>query len=200
MSGLIKWRGKPEDVSEPKRMIQLVRREASREIETRNPQARHELTPPPALPAAGAACSLVTLPQDIELPRYCTIYDGESSLARYGLQNGRYAFNTSIELTSQQKSRYSPENTITLPSVFEPQAERCGCCGAWSLDGTVGAVWCPLHNDGRGAWVCYGRTSRVPRLFTCCDSCGFSGLLTHQVKERVGLVPGRLRGNFGTQF
>jgi hypothetical protein len=199
MSGLIKWRGKPEDISEPRRMVELVRR--SPEIETRNGEAQHELTTPPGVPTENTALSRagVALPDPLELHRHCCIYDGEISLARYILRNGVYEFNTSIEVTPQQRSRYASGNVIRVPSIFENTAERCACCGTWTLDDQNGSVWCSRHNGGRGAWVCFGRTSRSG-FFNCSKSCGASGQLHPYAFDRVGLVPGRRSGNFAGHF
>ena len=138
---------------------------------------------------SNAALKRTNLPP-IELFRYCAVFDGEMWLARYVACNGEYEFNCGVELPKQQQSRYSEENLITLPESFETDVERCGCCGAWSSDGSTGAVWCSGHNGGRGARVCWGRTTRSG-FFTCCDSCGQSGSLTHYKGERFGLVPGR---------
>jgi hypothetical protein len=133
----------------------------------------------------------------IELPRYCTVFNGEVWLARYVPRNGEYEFNTGIELKKHQQSRYSQENVITLPEGFQTDVECCACCGAWSRDGSTGAIWCARHNGGRGARVCWGRTTRNG-FFTCCDSCGMSGQLKHYKGERVGFVPGRYGGSFGS--
>jgi hypothetical protein len=177
---------------EMQRKGQLLRQKPPREIEIWKREARHELTPR-VPPAARAGLSRSDLPTVIELPRYCAIYDGEMCLARYGLEEGGYKFKTSIELTPQQKHRYTADNAITLPDSFETDAERCACCGAWSLDGCSGAVWCDQHNGGRGARVCYGNTS-PGGFFRCCVSCGASGQLGDGEPDRHGLVPGR-RGN-----
>jgi hypothetical protein len=134
------------------------------------------------------------LPQDLEFPRHCAKYEGEMWLAVYELDAGRYHYANSIEWTPQQKDRYGPENMIAVPAVFRLEAERCGCCGAWTRDGSAGAVWCPQHNGGTGARVCYGRTSRSG-YFIC--SCGNRGQLAQGLPDNVALVPGRMRGNFG---
>jgi hypothetical protein len=138
-----------------------------------------------------AAVSRDVLPSVIELPRYCAIYDGELWLARYGLEGNSYKFRTSIELTPQQRHRYSAQNAITLPRTFRSDVERCACCGAWTRDGFLGAVECLQHSQGRGARVCYGNTS-PGGFFRCTPSCGTSSQLIRAAgPERFGVVPGR---------
>jgi hypothetical protein len=158
---------------------------------------RRDAASQPMLPerAFRAAPSAGNLPAVIELPRYCAIYDGEMWLARYGLYGDSYKFNMGIELTPQQQNRYAPENAITLPDIFKVGAERCACCGAWTRDGSVGAVWCPAHNGGHGAFVCFGNTSPTG-FFRCAASCGASGQIERGGPDPLGLIPGR-RGGTG---
>jgi hypothetical protein len=172
----------------PSGPVRLI--EAPRNVEVYTPPVQHFV--PRGL--SKRTVTRTNLPP-IELLRYCAVFDGEIWLARYVPRNGEYEFTTGIELTKQQQSRYSQENVITLPEDFETDVERCACCGAWSRDGSTGAICCPRHNSGRGGWVCYGRTTRNG-FFTCCDSCGMSGQLTNHARERLGLVPGLPRPNF----
>ena len=130
------------------------------------------------------------LPATLELFRYCAIFDGEMWLSRYIWRNGKYEFNTSVELTTRQQSRYSAEDMLALPDSFQPDVERCACCSTWTMDGAVGSVWCPSCSPRFKARVCYGRTSRS-WLFQCRDSCGCTGRIASAEHPEVALVPGR---------
>ena len=200
---LIKWRGGDDDMQDLVKRARnlldtkeqaggesksLVVRSAPRRVSSPDMdgwQARRSA----GLPSRRA------LPQDLELPRDCTVYDREMWLARYELDNGVYHYAKSIELTAQQRIRYGPENVIALPSVFRAQAERCACCGAWTADDTTGAIWCAVHNGGAGACVCWGRSPRSD-YYICSDSCGGRGQLDIGPTDRIAVVPGRMRGNY----
>ena len=134
-------------------------------------------------------------PPVIELPRDCSVYDGETWLARYIWHNGAYEFNTSVKLTRQQQRRYAPESVITLPDIFHTDIEQCACCGTWTPDGSTGSVCCD-----NGHYACYGRTS-LTGYFRCRESCGGHGQLHGGEAPKFGVTPGRGRGgNFGTKF
>jgi hypothetical protein len=189
MSGLIKWRGQAEEVSEPRRMVELVRREAPRTI---GKHGGGDATP---VGSARGNVAQYNRSSIIELPRWCAVYD-ELWLAAYEPgRNGEYEFVTSRELPKHQQSRYSEENIITLPAGFETDEERCACCQTWPPRGSTGAVFC----DRCKAWVCFGRTT-AKLFFACRESCGNRAQLTRYVVEQRGLTPGRRGGNFGTQF
>lgn len=140
------------------------------------------------------ATSRIEGPPVIELPRWCAVFEGEKWLGRYILRNGAYEFNAGIELTKRQQARYQAENAVPLPVGFQLDAEQCACCGVWTPDYAVGAVYCSRCNP---IPVCFGRTSR-DRYFMCRDSCGEKGPLSPRTgHDRVAFMPGRSAGNFG---
>jgi hypothetical protein len=209
---LIRWQGGDDDIQTlVKRSRNLLdtkeltigARELQRGIEilTLLPVPASEPIYRPRAGAAGAGflsafpVAMVDHPPVLELPRWCSIHDGELSLARYLRRNGVYVYDENIEMTPAQKRRYSADNAVPVPADFCPARECCACCGKWTPAYAVGAISCSRCNP---IAVCFGNTS-PDRYFECRASCGQRGFLTNNGFDRVALVPGSMRGNFSAR-
>jgi hypothetical protein len=118
------------------------------------------------------------------------------SLAEYLWRFGSYVYAGSVDVTPGQKERYAAQSLVALPADFPVARERCAVCGKWTPDYAVGAVSCRRCAP---VGVCFGRTS-PDRYFECRASCPEHGYLTATGFDRVALVPGAKRRNFGTDF
>jgi hypothetical protein len=198
MSGLIKWRGKPEDVSkpisEPKRMVQLVRREAPR-AETTTP-ARAQRSLPPATPQradvdfdrAAMPPMVAAAGELIWLPRVCAV-TGEGWIAPYIRDaRGRFEPGVTFRMPEMLWRQYKANAAARVVDVGNCGNEECAWCAA-TYRGWAGPVTCSVCH----AKLCLGRTT-ADGYFRCRPGCRGEGQLVPVQGEQIGFAPSLFRG------
>jgi hypothetical protein len=117
----------------------------------------------------------------IELPRICARHKKLwTAVYRRAPGQSHHAYLRSNVGESWRLTTYAtPDKWGAVPPDFSTGIELCPHCGAYTMDGSTGAVWC----EGCRMWVCYGLTS--PQGYFICQ-CGHEGQLAKDYLKKQG--------------